>query len=81
MMVADISEVLVLAMISVGGETLWPPTMRRVWTLATVESSFNAVTWSSKTSTYAMKAGYHSVVVWEASVRLLVEPQEEGGFF
>ena len=77
MMVADASEVPVLAMISAGGEALSPPTVRRVWKLATV-SYFSAITWSSKNSTYAMKADSRSVVVREESVRLLVEPKEEG---
>ena len=52
--------------------------MRRVWTLATVASSFSAATWSSKTLTYATKAASRYVVVREAYVRMLVDPQEEG---
>ena len=56
MMVADTLDVPVLVMILVGGEALSPPTVRHVWTLATVASCFSAVTWSSKTLTYEMKA-------------------------
>ena len=62
MMAVDASEVPMLVMISAGGEALSPPTVRRVWTLATVASYFSAVTWSSKTLTYAMKEASSSVV-------------------
>ena len=55
-----------------------PPTVRRVWELATVVSFFSAVIWSSKTLTYVMKADSRSIVVREESVRLFVEPREEG---
>ena len=51
MMAEDALEVPVLAMILVGGEALFPPTMRRVWTMAKVASSFSTVTWSSKNPT------------------------------
>ena len=78
MVAADASEVPVLANILAGGEALSLPTVRRVWTLTTVASYFSAVTWSSKTLAYATKANSHSVVVRGASVRLLVDPQEEG---
>ena len=62
MVAADASEVPVLANILAGGEALSLPTVRRVWTLTTVASYFSAVTWSSKTLTYAMKEAYSSVV-------------------
>ena len=74
MMAAYVSEVPVLAMISAGEEDLSPPTVRRVWILATVASSFSAVTCFSKISTYVMKADSCSMVVREALVRLLVQP-------
>ena len=78
MIAADSSEVPVLAMILEEGESLSPPTVWRVWTLATVASYFSAVTWSSKTLTYAMEVASCYVVVREASVRLLGKPREEG---
>ena len=80
-MAADASEVPMLAMVLAGREALLPPTVRLVWRLDTVASDFSAVTWSSKTSTYAMKAASCSVLVRGASVRLLVYPQEEVRFF
>ena len=80
-MAADASEVPILAMVLAGRESLLPPTVRLVWRLDTVASDFSAVTWSSKTSTYAMKAASCSVLVRGASVRLLVYPQEEVRFF
>ena len=44
MMAADASEATVIAMILAGGAALLAPTVRRVWTLATVASYFSAVT-------------------------------------
>ena len=80
-MAEDASEVTVIAMILSSREALLPPTVRRVCKLAMVVSSFSLVTSSSKTLMYAMKAASRYLVVMKASVRLLVEPQEEGRFF